>query len=277
MGWALCEHPCDLQDPAVCMLHERVFEKTLAEIRTTHGDASGSSVTSRFTTGWRVPSPKWHSECRDFPVKDFLRNNGLSLTLLSMFLLFLTGQTLAGYHKDNEDRFLHHLPLTSWSQYVLGSELWEAVLENWESEFLEMAAYVFLTVFLYQKGSAESKDPDKKPAKDKSSHPIRSKGLWPALYAHSLSLAFFVLFLGSFLGHVLTGTRHHNQDLNQHGLPSVGWSEYVRSSQFWFESLQNWQSEFLGVSAIVILSIWLREKDSPESKSLYSTHRQTGK
>lgn len=215
-----------------------------------------------------------------------LRNNGLSIVLLSMFLLSLGGQYVMGWHEHNEDQQLHNRPGVGFVEYASTGHFLEATFENWESEFLQMAAFVYLTVFLYQKGSAESKDPDKKErvdeikassAKDSDMPgPVRKGGLALALYSHSLSLTFSALFLFSFIMHGVGGLHLHNGERLEHGLPADSLGDYMTSTTFWFESLQNWQSEFLSIAAMVILTIFLREKGSPESKPVDTPHWETG-
>jgi hypothetical protein len=208
----------------------------------------------------------------------FLKDNGLSITMFSLFLTFLCGETIAGYFQHNHDLVSHGQPATSFWSFVSSSDLWEPVFENWESEFLEMSGYVFLTAYLIQKGSAESKNPEE-PTVTKTHIPRWSKRhpILTWLYAHSLSMAFFFLFSASFAAHLVAGTSKYNSELVQHGQPRISPSQYLVSSQFWFESLQNWQSEFLGVFSIIVLSIWLREKGSPESKAMGSANSDTGK
>lgn len=170
--------------------------------------------------------------------------------------------------------------------YLSSGAFGEAVFENWESEFLQMALYVLLTAYLFQKGSSESKDPDKaeKVDEDPRKHrtnplapgPVRRGGIVLALYNHSLFLAFLLLFIFSFSGHAYFGWQAANEEAIQHGQPIEGLGAYMTSAQFWFESLQNWQSEFLAILSIVVLSIWLREKGSPELKPVFASHAQTG-
>jgi succinate dehydrogenase hydrophobic anchor subunit len=158
----------------------------------------------------------------------------------------------------------------------------EAVTENWESEFLQMAAYVVLTVFLIQKGSAESKDPEKHETVDHDPRtadkrgsvpwPVRRGGIWLRLYENSLFLVFVVLFLISIFFHAVSGSRTYSAEQEEHSQPRVTAAEYVTTSRFWFESFQNWQSEFLAVGAIVVFSIFLRQRGSPESKPVAAQH-----
>jgi hypothetical protein len=219
-------------------------------------------------------------------VRRFLRDNGLSLVLIGVFLVLLAGQSLVGWFQYNDDRSDHGRPPVGFGRYLGTGHFAEAVFENWESEFLQMAGYVWLTSLLFQRGSSESRDPDKPddPDDDPARHrddpnapwPVRRGGLALALYGRSLSLAFLTIFALCFAGHALGGHVEYNEELREHGQPEVSLGGYLASSQFWFESLQNWQSEFLAVAAMVILSIWLREKGSPESKPVYRPHTATG-
>jgi hypothetical protein len=219
-------------------------------------------------------------------MRERLKNNGLSVALFSLFVLFLAGQTVSGWFHYNEEQSEHGRSAIGLIGYLNTGAFGEAVFENWESEFLQMALYVVLTVFLFQRGSSESKDPDAKDDVDAEPQlkrdlpnvpgPVRRGGLLLAVYSHSLSLAFAFLFFLSFAGHAIFGSRAFNEEAIEHGQKTVSLLEYLGSAQFWFESFQNWQSEFLAIFAIVILSIWLREKGSPESKPVATPHSATG-
>jgi hypothetical protein len=215
------------------------------------------------------------------------KNNGLSIVLVVLFLGCLFGHSVAGWKEYNDEQEEHGQPQVTYGRYLRTSDFGESVFENWESEFLQMAMYVLLTVFLQQKGSSESKDFDKKNEidEDPNEHrhdpqapaPVRKGGFALALYRHSLSLAFFALFLISFIGHAISGAAKHNQEAAEHGssetVTTIG---YMEEPSFWYESFQNWQSEFLAVLAIVVLSIWLRQYGSPESKPVHAAHSETG-
>ncbi|MGD9764758.1 MAG: DUF6766 family protein [Candidatus Binatia bacterium] len=210
-----------------------------------------------------------------------LRDNGLSLVLGVAFAVLLAAQSIAGHLSLNEERAEHRQPALSYAEYLTSSHFAEATFENWESEFLQMAAYVLLTVFLIQRGSAESNDPtgaSERPSSPRGAvpWPVRRGGWIARIYAHSLSLAFAALFAMSFALHAFSGTALHNEEQRQHQMPGVGVLEYVCSAQFWFESCQNWQSEFLAILCMVVFSIYLREKGSPESKDVDAPHAQTG-
>ena len=217
-----------------------------------------------------------------------LRDNGLSIVLAAVFAACMLAQTWAGQVLHNDERRQHGESPLSMAEYLRSGHFWEATAENWESEFLQMAAYVLLTVALFQKGSSESKDPGRKEAVDRDPRGARGRARaeapWPVrrggwilkLYEHSLSLAFLALFLVSFWIHAAGGARAHNAEELLHGGTALTVSEYLATSQFWFESFQNWQSEFLSLVAMVVLSIWLRQRGSPESKPVDAPHAQTG-
>jgi hypothetical protein len=198
----------------------------------------------------------------------------------------MLGQTFTGLREHNNGQRDHGQPEVGLAEYLKIGHCWEATAENWESEFLQMAMFVVLTAWLYQKGSAESKDPDSDEAVDndprlsrhdpKAPSPVRRGGLALWLYSHSLSLTFGALFVASFLIHAAAGAREYSQDQRQHGQAGVTTLQYMGTSRFWFESMQNWQSEFLSLAAMVILTIFLREKGSQESKPVAASHGETG-
>ncbi|WP_394540223.1 hypothetical protein PRJ39_06485 [Lysobacter enzymogenes] len=209
----------------------------------------------------------------------FFRRNGLSLVLAAIFLVFLLGQILAGHAAWNEELLREgRAPLDLLAYFDSGHFL-AATFENWESEFLQMGMYVLLTVWLRQLGSAESRGFEDEPEQidpGPTPWPVRKGGLWRRLYSHSLTIAFLVLFLASFVLHGYGSWRHENDERSLQGRAPVALSDHMLGSTFWFESFQNWQSEFLAVLSIVVLSIFLREDRSPESKPTQAPHRQTG-
>ncbi|CCH02725.1 hypothetical protein FAES_4726 [Fibrella aestuarina BUZ 2] len=219
-------------------------------------------------------------------MKTFVRENGLSLVLVVITVLTLLGQLVVGWHELNSDLTDFGRAPLSFGTYLSSGHCIEAVFENWESEFLQMGLYVLLTASLFQKGSSESKSLDEPEEVDRDPSPSRADAPWPVrrggwvlkLYENSLSLAFFALFGLSFFLHAIGGTKQYNAEQAMHGKPEVLtlW-QFMGTSQFWFQSLQNWQSEFLSVLSIVVLSIFLRQKGSPESKPVDAPHSETGK
>ncbi|HEU4663782.1 MAG TPA: DUF6766 family protein [Dokdonella sp.] len=210
-----------------------------------------------------------------------LRSNALSLVLLAIFAACLCAQVLFG-HVAYDDELMRQgaRPIGMWS-YLHSGHFLSAVMENWESEFLQMGMYVLLTVHLRQRGSAESR-PFEPAAESETIEagptpwPVRAGGLWRSLYERSLSTAMFLLFAIAFAGHAVGSWMLESEQRAASGLGPEGFIEHVSGAQFWFESMQNWQSEFLAVLSLVVLSIFLRQKDSPQSKPVEAPHRQTG-
>jgi hypothetical protein len=219
-------------------------------------------------------------------MRRILRENGLSIVLLSLFLLFWFGQSMAGRREYNSEQRDHGQPEVAYVTYLQTAHFWEATAENWESEFFQMFGYVILTAFLYQKGSSESKKPDEpEPADRDPRRHKRPDAPWPVgrggfvlkLYENSLSLALLLFFLVSIAMHAVSGASVYNNEQAAHGQPEyLSFLQYAGTSRFWFESFQNWQSEFLSIGAMVILSIFLRQRGSPESKPVESPHSETG-
>lgn len=217
----------------------------------------------------------------------FLRDNGLSLTLLLLFGLSIGGHSITGFWRSNEQLRQHSQPAITFPDYITSAAFVESVFENWESEFLQMALYVWLTSFLYQRGSAESKDPDKPDVVDEdprthrsdngAPYPIRAGGLILKVYEHSLCLALFALFALSFVMHLIGSAGENCREQSMHGEACTSLIAHAGSAMFWFESFQNWQSEFLSIGVVVVFSIFLREKGSPESKPVHAPHAATGR
>ena len=218
---------------------------------------------------------------------DWLKERALTLVLMACFAGFLAGQFATGYAEFNDQQRLDGEPAVAFSEYLRTGHPWEATFENWESEFLQMAAFILLTTFLVQKGSPESRRPgvtelvDADP-RDFRSHPgapwpVRRGGWILRLYEHSLGIAFVLLFLLSWLGHAAGGYAVFREDRLSHGLPEPGLADYLASARFWFESLQNWQSEFLAIAAMVWLAVYLRQRYSPESKPVHAPHDEGGR
>ena len=220
-------------------------------------------------------------------IGDWLRDRSLTLVMLGLFAIALLGQVVTGWYEFNDAQTEHGLQALSLSSYFAVGHFWEALFENWESEFLQMAAFVTFTTFLYQKGSPESRRPgvvelvdaDPRSFADQpdAPWPVRRGGWILTLYQHSLGLALFGLFALSWVGHVFGGWAEYRSDQELHGQPLAGVIEYVTQSRFWFESFQNWQSEFLSVAAMVWLAVYLRQRGSPESKPVHAPHAETGR
>ena len=219
-------------------------------------------------------------------MKTMLKNNGLTLVLMGFFGVSLIGLVVTGWHAANDDLGEHGRAALSLTAYLGSGEFLSALFENWESEFLQMWAFVMLTAYLVQRGSPESKDPDKVESQDadpaasrddpRAPGPVRKGGLLLTLYSHSLGLALRGLFIASFLLHWINSARAASHVALQHGQAPPTLLAHLVSWDMWFESFQNWQSEFLSTAVLIVLGIWLRERGSPESKPVAAPHAETG-
>ena len=217
-------------------------------------------------------------------MRAFARNNAITLVIGLMFIVALGGQTLTGWSVYNEDQQEHGEQPVGLGTYLGTGHFGEAVSENFESEFLQMGVFVLLTVFLRQKGSSESKKIDGEEEVDREPDPSRPGAPWPvrvggpalAVYRYSLTIALFALFAVSFAMHVVAGSAEYSAEQQVHGGQAVSALGYLATPQMWFESFQNWQSEFMSIVALTVLAIFLRQQGSPESKPVDAPHAETG-
>jgi hypothetical protein len=221
-------------------------------------------------------------------VKAWLRENSLTLAFSVILLAALVGQAFTGDASYNEAALDAGLPTLTVGQYVTSSQFAVDVAENWQSEYLQFLLYILLTVWLLQKGSPESKPLDKagresdKEQKvgrhaDVNSPSWAKLGGWrTSLYSRSLGLVMGVVFLGSWTAQLVAGRSAYNAEQLQDLQDPLGWGGYLQAPDFWNRTFQNWQSEFLAVGSMVVFSIYLRERGSPESKPVGSAHTATG-
>ncbi len=218
-------------------------------------------------------------------MRNWLRDHGLGVVTALLFVAFLIGTFFSGLLNYNEDQVEHGQPAVTVGEYLMSPNFGEAVFENWESEFLQMGMLIVLTIFLFQRGSAESKPVGEETEQDKDPRqfankadapwPVRRGGLALVLYENSLVILFAILFVASFALHAVTGSAEYSEDQLLHGGTPVGAWEYLTTSRFWFESFQNWQSEFLVVSLMVVATVFLRQRGSAESKPVHTPHLET--
>jgi hypothetical protein len=221
-------------------------------------------------------------------VKRFVRDNSLSLFFGAMFLGTVAFQSFAGWHDYNNDALRHGGEAISYGRYVVSSEFGSALLENWQSEYLQFTLYVLGTVWLIQRGSPESKEPDNAGLESDERQKIgghatnrsplwaRIGGLRTAIYSNSLLLVMGTIWVLSWFGQSVTGRSAYNANLLEHQEDPISYLSYLGSADFWQRTLQNWQSEFLAVGSMAILSVYLRQRGSPESKPVGATHDATG-
>jgi hypothetical protein len=211
-------------------------------------------------------------------MRRFLRENSLSLFFLTIFLLALVGQAISGHNLYNEEALAHDGETIGFWRYLTSSTFGQAVMENWQSEYLQFALFALATVWLLQKGSPESKELDEagtesdreqrvgRHAREDSPRWAKYGDLRTTIYSNSLIIVMALIFLGSWFAQSVTGMTAYNQEQHDHGEPGLSWLGYVGSSEFWESTFQNWQSEFLAVGSFAILAVYLRQRGSPESK-----------
>jgi hypothetical protein len=211
-------------------------------------------------------------------MKRFVKENSLSLFFLTIFLLALVGQAVAGHDLYNQEALAHEEPPIDFWRYLTSSNFGQAVMENWQSEYLQFALFALATVWLLQKGSPESKELDKSGTESDEEQKVRehadeSSPLWArvgglrtTIYSNSLIIVMALVFFGSWFAQSVTGWTDFNQEQSNHGDPRLSWLSYVGSAQFWESTLENWQSEFLAVGSFAVLAVYLRQRGSPESK-----------
>ena len=217
-------------------------------------------------------------------MRRFVRDNGLSLFFLVLFVAALIGQSVVGHANNNEELVRHGQSAISYGEFVTSSSFLVDVAENWQSEFLQFFLFIAATIWLVQRGSPESKKPgdegvgsDKEQKVGRYADPespdwAKRPGLPRLVFSNSLLLVMGAIFTLSWLAQSLAGTVVFNSDQAEHGQPPIAWAEYIVTSDFWNRTLQNWQSEFLAVGAMIAFSIFLRQRGSSESKPVGVPH-----
>ncbi|MFF0001190.1 DUF6766 family protein [Streptomyces avermitilis] len=221
-------------------------------------------------------------------VRQFVRDNALTLAFGTAFLLALTGQALVGHAEFNQSLVVDELAPVSFGAYLVSSDFAVDVTENWQSEYLQFFLYIFGTVWLLQRGSPESKQMHRAgPESDKDQrigrHAAADSPAWARadgwrqlVFSRSLGLVMASIFLLSWLAQSIAGTAAYNEQRLRQLQAPIGWASYLHSADFWSRTLQNWQSEFLAVASMAILSVYLRQRGSPESKPVGAPHHATG-
>jgi len=213
-----------------------------------------------------------------------IRDNALSILFGALFLIALIGQSIAGYLENNERLAQHGMPLESFGSFVTSSEFVVDVAENWQSEFLLFFLFIAATIWLVQRGSPESKKPgdegigsDEEQLVGEHAQPdspewARARGIRRTLFSNSLLIVMGSVFALSWFAQSLAGTVVMNSENAEHGQSPISWLDYLTTADFWNRTLQNWQSEFLAVGAMIALSMFLRQRGSAESKPVGAPH-----
>jgi hypothetical protein len=221
-------------------------------------------------------------------VRRFLFENGLSIFFLALFLASLVGESFAGQRAHNAEEVAHGGTPLSWFDYVLSPAFGGAVLENWQSEFLQFTLFILATVWLVQRGSNESKQLGDAGLETKQKQKVgafapanaprwaRFDDWRTRLYENSLVLVMGTIFFATWGGQSVNNWRDFNETQREHGDAAISWGSYVAGADFWEKTLQNWQSEFLAVGTMAVFTIYLRQRGSPESKPVGAPHEETG-
>jgi hypothetical protein len=220
-------------------------------------------------------------------MRRWLFENSLSLFFLGLFLIAVAGQSVAGLYEFNDHQTQHGEPTYSYGRYVSSSDFGSDMLENWQSEWLQFWVFALATVWLVQKGSNESKKPaDAGLETDEQQrvgvHAGRNAPRWAkvkdwrlSLYSNSFFIVMGLVFLATWIAQSFVSWTVFNDEQQAHDDPTVSWLTYIGSADFWERSLQNWQSEFLAVGTMVVFTIYLRQRGSPESKPVGAPHDET--
>jgi hypothetical protein len=221
-------------------------------------------------------------------VRRFIRDHSLSLFFLVIFLAALVGQAIAGHALHNNDAIAHHSETMSFWRYVRSSDFGNAVMENWQSEYLQFMLFMVATIWLVERGSPESKKPGEEGtetlkeqrigehAREDSPDWAKPRGIKTFVYSNSLLIVMSIIFFGSWFAQSVTGWTEFNAQQVDHHEATVSWLGYLGSADFWEATLQNWQSEFLAVGSFVAITVYLRQRGSPESKPVGAPHQATG-
>jgi hypothetical protein len=221
-------------------------------------------------------------------MRRFLKQNSLSIVFLALFLAALAGQAVAGHADFNEEQVRHGDPAISMSRYLVSSDFGTAVMENWQSEYLQFTLFILLTVWLLQRGSPESKELDKAGLESDEQQKVgphaqqnspawaKVEGIRRRIYENSLLIVMTTFWIGTWFAQSVTGLTQYNSERLDHQMDTVSWGHYLGRPDFWEKTLQNWQSEFLAVGSMAILAVYLRQRGSPESKPVGAPHTATG-
>jgi hypothetical protein len=221
-------------------------------------------------------------------VRNFVRDHSLSLFFLVLFLAALVGQAIAGHVVHNQDAAEHHGTAMSIWRYLVSSDFGEAVMENWQAEYLQFMLFMLATVWLVERGSPESKEPGEQGIETEREQAIgphagaqapdwaKPRGIKTFVYSNSLLIVMAILFIGSWFAQSVTGWTKFNAEQVEHHQQAVSWIGYVGSANFWQATLQNWQSEFLAVGSFIAFTVFLRQRGSSQSKPVGTPHDVTG-
>ena len=204
------------------------------------------------------------------PIKD----NSLSIVLLALFVICIVAQSFAGWWLQNETLAAHGLAKIGFWQNMASATFLEGLASNWQAAFLQLASLILFSSLLYQRGAAHSRDP-LKPIVEQERRDAAARFNW--FYRNSLFLTFWLLFVLSFVLHVVSGSAAFNEERTLTGRPPISIWAFLISAKLWSSTLQAWQAEYVAIALFVVFSIFLRQQYSAESKPIESSNEATGK
>ncbi|MGB6176670.1 MAG: DUF6766 family protein [Methylocella sp.] len=202
-----------------------------------------------------------------------IKYSSLSIVLFALFVVCISAQSFAGWRLQNETLAAHGQALVGYWHYLSTGTFLQGLASNWQAAFLQLASLVLFSSFLYQRGAPHSLDP-RKPKSEQKRHEEAYRFTW--FYRHSLVLALMLLFVLSLALYVVSGTNGYNEERALTGQPLISIAAFLLSVKFWSSTLQTWQAEYLAIALYVVLSVFLHQQGSPESKQLESSTETTG-
>jgi hypothetical protein len=208
--------------------------------------------------------------------RKFVSDDSMSIMLFSLFLVCIAGQSVSGWFAYNESLQAGHFRQIAFGSYLGTGDFLDGVFSNWQAAILQLAVLIVFGSVLRQKGAAHSRktNPGSHRTLDWKLSLRPTVHGW--LYANSLSLAFFGMFIVAFALHALFGEWKYNEDQALRHLPSTSLGSYAGSSSFWFSVFQCWEAEFSAIGIYIVLTIFLRQENSSESKPVGASDKQTG-
>jgi len=202
------------------------------------------------------------------PIKD----NSLSIVLFALFVICISLENFTGWRLQNETLAVHAQTSINYWHFLSTGAFLEGLASNWQAAVLQLGSLIVFSSFLYQRGAPHSRDPRKARGKEKR----RKADRFSWFYRNSLLVAFLLLFVLALGLHIIFGTKAYNEQLTLAGQPPISIAAFLLSAKFWTTTLQTWQAEYLVIALYVVLTIFLRQQDSPESKPLESRNATTG-
>lgn len=202
----------------------------------------------------------------------FIRSNSLSLALFALFGICFGGAVWSGWLQHNADLAAHGRSGIGLRAYLGSGSFVKGLAVNWQAAILQLGTLIVFSIFLVQRGAPHSR----KPEAGKQRREPRRRHATDWLQRNSLSVAFAVLFLATFVIFAVSGAHADNSERALIGAPPMSLGDYLVSSKFWWQTFQTWQAEYLVIGLYLVLSVFLRQEGSAESKPAAAPDSATG-